>query len=149
MTLSEFDGLIGEWRAEGELPIDPPMTTTGTATFERLGELIVFRSVSEPGDVPDSLSVIGGGPDGDPQPMYYFDSRGVRRRYLTVLDGLTWSIWRDPGDDWNGPDGPGFNQRFIGEISADVRTIDARWERGTGPGGDDWELDFPIRYVRE
>jgi hypothetical protein len=149
MTLGEFDRLVGEWRVEGKLPIDPPMTISGTATFERLGELIVFRSMSEAGDVPDSLSVIGGGPDGDPQPMHYFDSRGVRRRYVTAIEGVTWTIWRDPADDWDGPDGPGFNQRFIGEISGDGRTIDARWERGMGPDGDDWELDFPLRYVRE
>jgi hypothetical protein len=30
------------------------------------------------------------------------------------------------------PDGPGFNQRFIGEISADGKTIEGRWERGMG-----------------
>jgi hypothetical protein len=40
-------------------------------------------------------------------------------------------------------------QRFIGEISADGKTIEGRWERGTGDAGDDWELDFPINYVRK
>ena len=63
-------------------------------------------------------------------------------------EGRTWTIWRAPGEDWNGPDGPGFNQRFIGEISADGDTIEGRWERGLGDAGDAWELDFPLTYVR-
>ena len=54
-----------------------------------------------------------------------------------------------PGQDWNGPNGPGFNQRFIGEFSADGKTIDGRWERGMGAAGDEWELDFPMTYVRK
>ena len=82
--------------------------------------------------MPDTIAIIGGAPDGEPQPMHYFDSRGVKRLFMTALDGSTWKIWRAPGEDWNGPDGPGFNQRFIGEISADGTTIDGRWERGLG-----------------
>jgi hypothetical protein len=50
----------------------------------------------------------------------------------SALEGSTWKIWRAPGEDWNGPDGPGLNQRFIGEISADGKTIESRWERGMG-----------------
>jgi hypothetical protein len=73
---------------------------------------------------------------------------GVKRLFVTAVEGSTWKIWRAPGEDWNGPDGPGFNQRFIGEISTDGATIDGRWERGLGDAGDDWEIDFPITYVR-
>jgi hypothetical protein len=65
------------------------------------------------------------------------------------LEGSTWKIWRAPGEDWNGPKGPGFNQRFIGEISADGKTIEGRWERGTGDAGDEWGIDFPINYFRK
>jgi hypothetical protein len=68
--------------------------------------------------------------------------------FVTSLVGATWTIWRDPDEDWNGPDGPGFNQRFIGELSADGRTITGRWERGEGEAGDRWVLDFPLTYVR-
>jgi hypothetical protein len=99
--------------------------------------------------VPDSISIIGGAPDGQPQPMHYFDSRGVKRSYLTTIQGSTWRIWWAPGEDWNGPHGPGFNQRFIGEISPDRKTIEGRWERGMGDAGDEWEIDFPITYVRK
>ncbi len=124
------------------------MTVIGTAKLKRLGEFVVFSSLGESGDVPDSISIIGGAPEGMPQPMHYFDSRGVKRMYLTNVEGQTWSIWRAPDEDWNGPDGPGFNQRFIGEISADGRTIKGRWERGLGEAGDKWEIDFPINYSR-
>jgi hypothetical protein len=147
--MNQFDRLIGEWRVHGEIPIEPPMKISGESKIERLGAFIVFRSVAEPADVPDSLSVIGGAPDGEPQPMHYFDSRGVKRLFMTAVEGSTWRIWRAPGEDWNGPDGPGFNQRFVGEISADGETIEARWERGMGEAGDAWELDFPITYVRK
>jgi len=41
------------------------------------------------------------------------------------------------------------NQRFIGEISADGKTIEGRWERGIGDAGGEWEIDFPINYFRK
>jgi hypothetical protein len=146
--MTAFDGLIGRWHGEGAIPIDPPMQVSAEATIERLGPFVVFRSTGQPAEVPDTLSIIGGAPEGEPQPMRYFDSRGVKRRYLTTVEGSTWTIWRDPSEDWNGPDGPGFNQRFIAELSADGSTIDGRWERGTGDDGQTWELDFPMTYVR-
>jgi hypothetical protein len=146
--MKEFEPLIGAWHGEGELPIDPPLRISVDATIEWLGEFLVFRSVGEPGGAPSSVSVIGGAPDGEPQPMHYFDARGVKRLFVTSLEGSTWTIWRAPGEDWNGPDGPGFNQRFIGEISADGWTIEGRWERGMGDAGDQWELDFRMTYVR-
>ena len=146
--MKEFDALIGEWHGEGEVPNEPPMKVSVEATIERLGDFIVFRSVGEPSEMPSTLSIIGGAPEGEPQPMHYFDSRGVKRMYLTAVERSTWKIWRAPGEDWNGPQGPGFNQRFIGEISADGRRIEARWERGVGDAGDQWEIDFPMTYVR-
>ena len=147
--MKEFEPLIGEWHGEGEVPIEPPVRISVEQTVERLGEFIVVRSVGRPAEVPDSISIIGGGPAGEPQPMHYFDERGVERLYMTAVEASTWRIWRAPGEDWNGPNGPGFNQRFIGEISADGRTIEARWERGMGDDGDEWEVDFPITYIRK
>ena len=147
--MKEFEPLIGEWHGEGELPIDPPMKMSAETKVERLGKFIVLRSTGEPAELPDSVSIIGGAPDGEPQPMHYFDDRGVKRLFLMALEGSTWKIWRAPGEDWNGPDGPGFNQRYIGEISADGKTINGRWERGIGDAGDQWEVDFPFDYVRK
>jgi hypothetical protein len=146
--MNAFEPLIGEWHGEGAFPIDPPMQLSVEARVERLGPFVVLRSVGEPAELPDSISIIGGVADGEPQPMRYFDDRGVERRYLTTVEGSTWRIWRDPRDDWNGPNGPGFDQRFIGEISADGERIDGRWERRTGDAGDGWEIDFPLAYVR-
>ena len=118
------------------------------ATIRRLGEFIVFSSVGEPAE----------------RARLHLDHRRCPRRraatdallrqsrgQATVHDdarGSTWTIWRAPGEDWNGPDGPGFDQRFIGEISADRNTIAGRWERGLGDAGDAWEIDFPMTYVR-
>jgi hypothetical protein len=140
-----FERLIGEWRGEGELPTEPPMSFRVVAKIQRLGALIVFTSVGEPDELPDSISIIGGAPDGEPQPMHYFDSRGVKRLFMTTMNGSTWDIWRARGEDPNGPDGPGFDQRFVGEIAADGMTITGRWERGVGDG---WALDFAIHYIR-
>ena len=93
--MKEFEPLIGEWHGEGEIPVDPPMKISAEAKIERLGEFIVFSSVGEPAEVPDSISIIGGAPDGEPQPMHYFDcSRGQaavpdgpRRLHLEDLAG--------------------------------------------------------------
>ena len=146
--MHDLEPLIGRWHGEGDLPMDPPMQVSVEATIEPMGEFILLRTVGEPAEMPDTMAVIGGAPDGEPQPMHYFDSRGVQRLFLTTLLGSTWTIWRAPGEDWNGPDGPGFNQRFIGELSADGQAIEGRWERGLGDAGDEWELDFPLRYNR-
>src|SRR5437588_6617674 len=147
--MNEFDPLIGTWHGEGEIPSEPRMKISEAVTSERLGKFIVFSSIAEPAEVPDSISIIGGAPDGEPQPMHYFDARGVKRQFLMTLAGSRWTIWRAPGEDWNGPDRPGFNQRFIGEISADGKTIEGRWERGMGDAGDEWGIDFPINYFRK
>ena len=146
--MEEFERLLGRWHGTGQIPIEPPMDVTVDAETERLGELIVLRTVGQPAEVPDSVSIIGGATGGQPQPMHYFDSRGVKRMFMTIVEGSTWRIWRAPGEDWNGPNGPGFNQRYIGEISADGNTIEGRWERGMGDAGEDWEIDVPITYVR-
>jgi hypothetical protein len=146
--MNEFDPLIGEWHGVGEM-VEAPMKLTVDSKIERLGEFMVMTSVGEPKEVPDSISIIGGAPDGEPQLMHYFDSRGVKRLFMTTIEGRIWKIWRAPGEDWNGADGPGFNQRFIGEISADGKKIAGRWERGMGDAGDQWEIDFPLTYSRK
>jgi hypothetical protein len=146
--MKQFDPLVGEWHGEGEMPIDPPMKISVEAKISRLGKFIVFSTLAKPVEVPDSVSIIGGAPEGEPQPMHYFDSRGVKRLFMMAVEGSTLKIWRAPGEDWNGPDGPGFNQRFSGEISPDGKKITGRWERGMGDAGDRWEIDFPINYVR-
>ena len=147
--MHEFEPLIGTWHGAGTIPIDPPVQISVEATVERLGAFLVLRSTSTAGVVPDSISVIGGAPEGEPQPMRYFDERGVERAYLTSVEGSTWRIWFAPDQERTGPDGPGFNQRFIGKIAVNGRTIEGRWERGLGEAGDWWELDFLLTYTRK
>jgi hypothetical protein len=146
----DFEWLIGDWHGNGEIatPPEPPMKLSQRVRVRRLGAFLVMRTVGKPAELPDSIAIIGGAADGEPQPMHYFDSRGVKRLFLTALEGSTWKIWRAPGEDWNDANGPGFDQRFFGKVSADGETIDGRWERGLGDAGDDWELDFPITYRR-
>jgi hypothetical protein len=148
-AIDDFEPLLGEWHGEGEVPSDPPMKLWVEATIQRLGAFLVFRTTGTPAEMPDSISIIGGAANGEPQPMHYFDERGVKRLFMTTLEGSIWKISRAAGEDWNGPDGPGFDQRFIGRISGDGRTIEARWERGNGDASNEWELDFAIRYVRK
>ena len=69
--MKEFEPLIGEWHGEGEIPMKPPMTISTEAKTERLGVFIVYSSVGEPAELPDSVSIVGGAPDGEPQPMHY------------------------------------------------------------------------------
>jgi hypothetical protein len=147
--VESFERLLGEWHGDGTFEIDgAPRELSQVMTIERLGAWLVLRTVSEPAEVPDSIAIIGGAPDSEQQPMHYFDVRGVKRLFMMQLEGSTWTISRAPGEDWNGPDGPGFNQRYIAEIAADGRTITGRWERGMGERGDQWETDVPIDYRR-
>ena len=82
--------------------------------------------------------------------MHYFDSRGVKRLFMTTLDGSTWTIWRAPGEDWNGPRRPRGSQPALHrrDLRGTGTTIAGRWERGLGAAGDAWEIDFPMTYVR-
>jgi hypothetical protein len=104
--MREFEPLIGEWHGVGEVPAEPPLRVSVDAGIERLGRFIVFRTVGEPAEMPDSISIVGGAPDSDPQPMRYFDSRGVARLFMMTVEGSTWRIWRAPGEDWNGLTAP-------------------------------------------
>jgi hypothetical protein len=141
-----MDRLIGEWHAAGEMDIDGrKVTVTGRATIEPLGEFVVLRATVQPREFPDSVSIIGGGSEGGPAAMHYFDERGVHRLYLSTVDEGRWVIWR--GDEtWR--ESPGHNQRYVGEISPDASKITGAWERGLGEAGDQWELDFTLDYER-
>ena len=143
--MDEFDALIGTWKAEGELPGDEPIAVGGTTAIERLGELIVVRASVTPAEFPDSVSVIGAGEEGEPAWMHYFDERGVHRELRTTLADGKWTMWR-ADETWR--ESPGFNQRYIGEISPDGNAIDSAWERGLGDAGDEWTIDFSLDYTR-
>ena len=138
--------LIGTWESSGEMHVDgQTLRPRGKTTFERLGAFLVMRAEVQPQEFPDSVSIIGGGEPGQAAPMHYFDERGVRRQYLTHVEGNLWTVWR-ADDSWR--ESPGFNQRFRGEISPDGQRIVGAWERGLGEHGDRWEVDFELQYRR-
>ena len=147
--IETFEPLIGEWHGEGEIPIDPPMRVSAEVTIERLGEFIVIRTVGEPAEMPDTLSIIGGAPEGEPQPMHYFDSRGVKRLFMTALDGVDLEDLARARRGLERPRRPGLqpalHRRDLGRRQHDRRPLGAR----PGEAGDQWELDFPIDYVRK
>jgi hypothetical protein len=141
-----MDLLFGEWEASGQMDLDgQTIKVIGHTTIEPLGEFVVLRSTVQPPEFPDSISIIGGGPEGEPAPMHYFDERGVQRLYLSTVGDGRWVIWR--GDEsWR--ESPGHNQRYVGEISPDGSKITGAWERGLGEAGDRWEQDFTLDYQR-
>lgn len=141
-----MDRLFGVWDASGRMDLDGrTIEISGQATIEPLGEFVVLRSTVLPREFPDSVSIIGGGPEGEPAPMHYFDERGVQRRYLSMVSDGRWVISR-ADETWR--ESPGHNQRYVGEIAADGSKITGAWERGLGEAGDRWEVDFTLDYER-
>jgi hypothetical protein len=55
---------------------------------------------------------------------------------MRVADG-EWRAWREA---------PGFNQRYIGKISADGKTIAGQWE--FSEDGKSWNVDFDLTYTK-
>lgn len=72
-----------------------------------------------------------------PQSTQIVDSRGVYRLYRMSLTQREWKSWRNA---------PGFNQRYIGKISDDGRTITGRWEMSED--GTSWKVDFDLNYEK-
>jgi len=143
---SGIDQLIGEWQISGDVEIEgQTIQISGHTTVERLGQFVVLRAQVQPPEFPDNLSIIGGGPEGGPSPMHYFDERGVHRLYLSTVAEGRWVITR-ADETWR--ESPGFNQRYLGEISLDGSRITGAWERGLGDAGDRWQIDFRVEYER-
>ena len=112
---SGMDRLLGEWDTAGTMDVDGrTITITGHTTIEPLGEFVVLRTTVQPAEFPDSVSIIGGGPADAPAPMHYFDERGVQRLYLSTVDEARWVIQLADADRAMSP---GFDQRYVGEIS--------------------------------
>src|SRR3954462_11326401 len=99
-AVDQFEPLIGEWHGKGEVPSDPPMPISQRVTIERLGAFVVFRTAGQPAELPDSIAIIGGGSPRDPQPMHYFDSRGVKRMFVTAVAGVGLDIWGGARGGW-------------------------------------------------
>ena len=140
-----IDRLFGEWSLAGSMDFDgTELRVTGRAWFEPLGAFVVLRSTVEPADFPSSVSVIARGTEGEAADMHYFDTRGVRRHYLSTVDGDRWVVELDD-PAWR--ESPGFRQRYVGEIATDGSRITGAWQRAEGEDGA-WGVDFTLDYVR-
>lgn len=144
--LAELEMFIGEWVVEGAHVQNPAEILHGRAAFEwwPAGDrtFVLQHSTMEHPDFPDSISVIGTtGPHGA-MALHYFDTRGVHRVYDMDLTGAVWTLWRK-----GAPHGADFDQRFMGEFSADRRTINGEWKR-TEPGETRLKHDFTVTYTK-
>ena len=122
-----------------------PGDAAATTTFEWLldGAFVVQRSTVDHPMAPDGYMVIQADGERDGHfVQHYFDSRGVVRIYAMTFDGHTLTVTRTEADFTPLE----FAQRYVGTLSADGRTIDGRWE--SSPDGQDWQLDFTLRYTR-
>ncbi|MEV4757688.1 hypothetical protein AB0J86_21600 [Micromonospora sp. NPDC049559] len=146
-ALARLDVLVGRWtvqpRVEG---VGPAWTGFAWRHGGRYLEQVVDvdsipagtpRAWRENAPFP-TYAVIGFDDATDEFTMLYADGRGVHRVYRMTFAGREWRIWREA---------PGFNQRFVGTVTADEASIDARWERSED--GVTWDLDFGLSYVRQ
>ena len=125
------------WSEKTHKLIGGPASVRSPATFTWIedGSFLVHHIGSD-----DSFAarwVIGADETSGGFALLYADARGVSRIYQMTLAERVWKIWRDS---------PGFHQRFIGRLSSDQRTIEARWEKSSDGGS--WELDFELTYTK-
>lgn len=134
-----LDVLVGEWTVQVDMPGAPPARAVHAWDLD--GAVLTTRTEAPVAEVPNSRTIIARSGDGWLQ--HYFDSRGVVRLYRMTLDDGVWTLLRTE-PDFSPLD---FAQRFVGTVSPDGTTIDARWETSED-GGETWELDFPLVYTR-
>ena len=133
--LEQLDVLVGEWSMKSKKFSEG----NGRQTVERIegGAFLRLQTREEHERFPASTQLIGADESSDECTCVYHDSRGVSRVYrMTLIDGV-WKMWRDA---------PGFNQRYIGKISADGRTISGSWE--FSEDGKSWSVDFDLTYTK-
>jgi hypothetical protein len=95
-------------------------------------------------EAPDGIAIIGWNEERGTLLQHYFDSRGVARVYeMTIADGA-WTLTRTAPDFTE----LSFSQRYTGAFSDGGGRIDGRWET-SHDGGETWELDFELSYVKD
>ncbi|HEX9990597.1 MAG TPA: hypothetical protein VGE45_19230 [Chloroflexia bacterium] len=138
-SIERLAALVGEWRTDINMPLDPPIVTRGRTIFEwsEGGSFLIVRGSVEHPAFPSSTAILGGDGETERYSMLYFDSRGISRLYEMSLTNETWKLWREA---------PGFSQRFTGKFSEDGDTIAGSWERSSD--GANWEHDFDLTYTK-
>ncbi|HKW69875.1 MAG TPA: hypothetical protein VJP81_04765 [Candidatus Dormibacteraeota bacterium] len=133
--LDQLDALVGEWITESK-KYSEGRGHTKVAPTEG-GKFVRIDSRQEDERFPQSTQLVGADESRDECTVLYFDSRGVHRVYrMTVVDGV-WTMWREA---------LGFNQRYIGRISGDGKTIAGQWE--FSENGKSWGVDFDLTYTK-
>lgn len=130
--LQNLGRLVGRWDVELIFPTDPPGRVHAQAVFDWLeSQAFVIEHFG------GSTWIIGLDDTTETYSVLYHDERGVSRVYQMSLRDNLWKLWRNT---------PDFSQRFEGRLSADGRTITARWEKSTD--GVTWEHDFDLMYTK-
>ena len=134
-SIEQLSPLLGDWVADSKAFSEGRGHTTVTLTED--GKLLRIHSVEEDQRFPESLMIVGADEASDECTVLYHDSRDVYRVYRMALAEGEWRIWREP---------PGFNQRYIGKLSDDGRSITGRWE--FSKDGKSWNVDFDLNYAK-
>lgn len=126
------------WSPKAHKLVGGPATVHGTTRFEWIedGRFLLQHQGATDGP-PEARWLMGRDETSGEYSILYADVRGVSRIYHMSLEDRVWRIWRNA---------PGFNQRFEGRFSVDVRSIEAHWERSED--GETWSLDFDVVYTR-
>ena len=133
--LDRLEPLIGEWTSSSKTYPEGRGHMTVAPTAE--GKFLRVDSRIEDERFPESTQIVGCDDSSDECTVLYYDSRGVYRVYrMSFIEG-EWRSWRYA---------PGFNQRYIGKISEDGRTITGRWEMSED--GKHWKVDFDLNYEK-
>ena len=133
--IEQLSPLLGDWVAHSKAFSEGRGHTTMTLTED--GKLMRIHSVEEDQRFPESLMIVGADEASDECTVLYYDSRDVYRVYRMALAEGEWRIWREA---------PGFNQRYIGKLSDDGRSITGRWE--FSEDGKSWKVDFDLNYTK-
>jgi hypothetical protein len=130
--------LLGTWKLEGRFVGGAePLEERGSVVFRWVEKDALLSMRSRTTVAPVSISVIGADDGAESFTVLYSDARRVVRRYEMTLTKRRWTMSRRA---------KGFNQRFVGNISAHGRKIVARWEKSAD--GRRWMKDFDLVYTR-
>lgn len=133
--LEQLSVLLGEWTGSSKAFSEGHARMSVALTED--GRYVRIDSKEDDKRFPEGTQLIGGDDARDECTVLYYDERGVRRVYNTSVEGGVWRVWREA---------PGFNQRYIGRISEDGRSIAGQWE--FSEDGKDWKVDFDLNYEK-
>ena len=134
--LEQLDVLVGEWTSASGKYSEGRGHTTVAPTED--GKFMRITSREEDARFPESTQLVGADESRDICTVLYYDARGVHRVYSMSFVDRVWKMWRDA---------PGFNQRYIGRISDDGKTITGQWE--LSEDGKSWKVDFDLTYTKK